>query len=154
MQFINIATATTLTGWSERTFWRRFADGSVKRDMSSAAGKSMVEFESIKSHMCIPLSPNDYGLVEAADNGDVAAQTDLALLFLSYDKLKQAISWLEVAVKQEYAAAMRLLGQCYIEGQGVAQDSNLGIMWIARAAAKGDQISQAQMKAILKKIAD
>lgn len=152
MQFINIATAMTLTGWSERTFWRRFADGSVRRDTNSAAGKSMVEFDSIKPHMLIPLGADDYPLVQAADGGNAEAQTDLALLFISHHKLKQGIAWLEAAVKQEHAAAMRLIGRCHIEGQGVEQDDNLGMMWIARAAAKGDPIAQAQMEAILEKV--
>lgn len=152
MQFINIATAMTLTGWSERTFWRRFADGSVRRDTNSAAGKSMVEFDSIKPHMLIPLGADDYPLVQAADGGNAEAQTDLALLFISHHKLKQGIAWLEVAVKQEHAAAMRLMGRCHLEGQGVDQDDNLGMMWIARAAAKGDPIAQAQMGAILQKV--
>ena len=152
MQFINIATAMTLTGWSERTFWRRFADGSVRRDTSSAAGKSMVEFDSIKPHMLIPLGADDYPLVQAADAGNAEAQTDLALLFISHHKLKQGIAWLEAAVKQEHAAAMRLMGRCHIEGQGVDQDDNLGMMWLARAAAKGDPIAQAQMGAILQKV--
>jgi len=152
MQFINIATAMTLTGWSERTFWRRFADGSVRRDTNSAAGKSMVEFDSIKPHMLIPLGVEDYSLVQAADGGNAEAQTDLALLFISHHKLKQGIAWLEAAVKQEHAAAMRLMGRCHIEGQGVDQDDNLGVMWLARAAAKGDPIAQAQMGAILQKV--
>jgi len=142
-----------LTGWSERTFWRRFADGSIKRDTNSAAGKSMVEFESIKPHICIPLGSSDYPLIEAADGGNAQAQTDLALLFLSNNRVKQALTWLEAAAKQEYPAAMRLMGACYIEGQGVGRDDNLGMMWIARAAAGGDRISQAQMKAILGQIA-
>lgn len=154
MQFINIATAMTLTGWSERTFWRRFADGSVRRDTSSAAGKSMVEFDSIKPHMLIPLGAEDYSLVQAADGGNAEAQTDLALLFISHHKLKQGIAWLEAAVKQEHAAAMRLMGRCHIEGQGVDQDDNLGMMWLARAAARGDPIAQAQMGAILQKVVE
>ena len=154
MQFINIATAMTLTGWSERTFWRRFADGSVRRDTSSAASKSMVEFDSIKPHMLIPLGAEDYSLVQAADGGNAEAQTDLALLFISHHKLKQGIAWLEAAVKQEHAAAMRLMGRCHIEGQGVDQDDNLGMMWLARAAARGDPIAQAQMEAILQKVVE
>jgi hypothetical protein len=154
MQFINIATAMTLTGWSERTFWRRFADGSVRRDTSSAAGKSMVEFDSIKPHMLIPLGVEDYSLVQAADAGNAEAQTDLALLFISHHKLKQGIAWLEAAVKQEHAAAMRLMGRCHIDGQGVDRDDNLGMMWLARAAAKGDLIAQAQMGAILQKVVE
>lgn len=154
MQFINIATAMTLTGWSERTFWRRFADGSVRRDTSSAAGKSMVEFDSIKPHMLIPLGVEDYSLVQAADAGNAEAQTDLALLFISHHKLKQGIAWLEAAVKQEHAAAMRLMGRCHIEGQGVDRDDNLGMMWLARAAAKGDPIAQAQMGTILQKVVE
>jgi len=154
MQFINIATAMTLTGWSERPFWRRFADGSVRRDTSSAAGKSMVEFDSIKPHMLIPLGAEDYSLVQAADGGNAEAQTDLALLFISHHKLKQGIAWLEAAVKQEHAAAMRLMGRCHIEGQGVDRDDNLGMMWLARAAAKGDPIAQAQMGAILQKVVE
>jgi len=61
IEFISIATATatSLTGWSERTFWRRFADGSVKRDTSIAASKSMLDFESIKLYSSLPTGSDD-----------------------------------------------------------------------------------------------
>ena len=44
-----------------------------------------------------------------------------------------------------------LLGRCHIDGNGVLQDENIGIMWLAKAAAHGHAVSQAQMQAMLDK---
>ena len=152
MELVSIATAITLTEWSERTFWRRFADGSLKK-RETANGKSMVDFWSIKPHICILLDEEDILLIKDADAGEVEAQNDLALIFLSNDKPKSAIYWLKLAAQQDYANAMHLLGRCYIDGNGLARNENLGIMWIAKAASLGDVISQAQMQSMVDRLA-
>ena len=149
MELISIASAITLTEWSESTFKRRIAEGVLKREFESGpSGRAMVSFEAIKPHICIALEDEDISLIKDADGGDAEAQNDLALLFLSNKKPRSAIYWFELAAKQEYSDAMHWLGRCHIDGNGVLQDENLGIMWLAKAAAQGHAISQAQMQAM------
>ena len=149
MQLISIASAITLTEWSESTFRRRIAEGVLKRDFEAGpGGRAMVSFNSIQPHICIPLEDEDIPLIKDADSGEAEAQNDLALLFLANNKPRAAIYWLELAAKQEYPDAMHWLGRCHIDGNGVLQDENLGMMWLAKAAAQGHAISQAQMQAM------
>lgn len=141
MDMISLPTAITLTEKSERTLWRLIADGSIRREMD--AGKAVIDLASLKPYLCLPL--DDLALVQAADHGDAVAQTDLALIFLANGKPKGAVEWLEQAAGQAYPDAMYWLGRCYIDGEGLAQDENLGLIWIAKAAADGHLISIAQM---------
>ena len=147
---ISIATAITLTGWSKRTLWRRISDGTLKRedDKDPEDNKAKIHLGTIKLHICIPLEPEDFDLIESADAGEVEAQTDLALLFLVNKKPENAVYWLELAVKREYASAMYLLGRCYTDGNGISRNENLGIMWIANAASRGHVIAQGQMQVV------
>lgn len=115
-------------------------------------GRSMIPFEAIQHECCIPFKKHDLELIAKADEGVAEAQNDLALLFLSHSKPKHAIYWLELAIKHKHTDAMHWLGRCYIEGRGVAQDGNLGIMWLARAAAEGHVISRKMMLTIQQKI--
>lgn len=147
MDFISIASAVTLTEWSDSTFRRRIADGVLQRLVESGGGgRIMVDFDSIRPHICISLEEEDIELLSRADAGQAEAQNDLALLFLQNDKPRSAIYWLELAAKQDYADAMHWLGRCYIDGNGVVKDENMGIMWIAKSAAAGHKISQALMQ--------
>lgn len=146
MELISLAAAITLTQWSERTFWRKFADGSMARKTGS--GKAMIPFELIEPHLCMSLGPEDLSVLESADGGSAAAQNDLAVIFLSNGKPKGAIYWLELAIKQDFASAMYLLGRCYSDGNGLPKNENLSIMWIAKAASYGHTIAQAQMQAV------
>lgn len=146
MTLISLPAAITLTARSERTLWRMFADGSAAREVVN--GKAMFSLESIKPFLCIPIDAEDLLLVEEADKGDAEAQTDLALIFLSNRKFKEAIFWLELAAEQGYADAMNWLGRCYIHGDGIEKNENVGMMWLAKAAANGHAISKAQMKTI------
>lgn len=152
MQTISIASAITLTEWSESTFRRRIAEGALKREFEAGpGGRAMVRFDVIQPHICIPLEEEDISLIGEADIGKAEAQNDLALLFLENAKPRAAIYWLELAAKQEYTDAMHWLGRCYIDGNGVAQDNNLGLMWLAKAASQGHVISQSLMNAITSK---
>jgi hypothetical protein len=149
VQLISIASAITLTEWSESTFRRRIADGSLKREFETGpSGRAMVSFDAIKPHACIPLENEDFALIKDADSGNAEAQNDLALLFLAKHTPRGAIYWLELAARQEYPDAMHWLGRCHLDGNGVLQDDNLGMMWLAKAAARGHTISQVQMQAM------
>ena len=146
---ISIAAAITLTGWSERTIWRRISDGTLSRvDENTVKDKAMISLDAIKSNFCVPIEPEDFDLIENADAGNAGAQTDIALIFMSNKKMASVIYWLKLAVKQDYAEAMHWLGRCYTNGNGLPKDENLGIMWIAKAAAQGHVISQGQMQAM------
>ncbi|SBT03982.1 Sel1 repeat protein (fragment) [Candidatus Accumulibacter aalborgensis] len=107
----------------------------------------MIPLDLIMPHLCLPLEPEDIEVLEKADAGDAEAQNELALIFLSNDKPKSAVYWLELAAKQNFADSMSLLSRCYMDGNGVSHDKNVGIMWLAKAAAFGHVIAQAQMQA-------
>ncbi|KRB85149.1 tetratricopeptide repeat protein [Noviherbaspirillum sp. Root189] len=149
MKSISLASVTTLTDQSERTLRRRLADGSLPRAVDEGgSNRTMIPFDAIKPQICIPVEEGDFELIEQADGGDAKAQNDLALLFLSNGKPESAIYWLELSAKQDYADAMHWLGRCYIDGNGVTRNEDLGIMWLAKASAHGHVISQSQLKAM------
>jgi len=146
---LNLATAMTLTGWSKRTLWRRISDGTlVRNDDSVNTQATKLSWFFLKPHLCIPLDEADYQLVEAADGGDAVAQTDLAILFFENERFKAAVYWLELAVKQDYAEAMHLLGTSFLHGQGVNASNALGLMWVAKAASLGHIIATEQLSSI------
>ena len=143
---ISLHAAITLTEWSERTFFRKFTEGSMTRNTEN--GRVMIPFDLLEPHLCLTLEPEDLPVIESADAGDADAQNEVALIFLSCDKPKGAIYWLEQAAKQNYADAMSLLSQCYMDGNGVPKDENISIMWLAKAASLGHVIAQRQMQAV------
>jgi hypothetical protein len=92
MQVITLPAAITLTEWSERTFWRKFADGSLARE--TVNGKAMISFELIKPHLCLALSPDDLSILASAVAGDAEAQNEMALIFLANKSRKvQFTGW-------------------------------------------------------------
>lgn len=154
MQKISLSSLPTLTERSERTLWRWIAEGTLTRAMEAPTDnhdKAMVQLDSVKPHLCIPFEPEDFDLLVNADAGDAESQNDLALIFLANGKPKNAIYWLNLAAEQGYADAMHWLARCHLDGNGVAQDDNLGIMWLAKAAAHDHAISRAQMQLMREK---
>lgn len=148
MNFISIAAVANLTDQSERTLRRRIAGGQLTRIADVGGNKTMIPFADIRDQIVIPLRPEDIELIDRADGGNPEAQNALALLFFASGKPENAIYWLELAAKQDYADAMHWLGRAYLEGGGVPQDENLGMMWLSKAAVCGHPISRAQMQAI------
>lgn len=149
MKAISLASVISLLNQSERTLRRRIADGSLPRSGDErSSNKTMIPFEAIRPQIVVPVGEEEIELIGKADTGDAEAQNDIALLFLSHGKPEGAIYWLELSAKQEYADAMHWLGRCYIEGNGVKQNEDLGIMWLAKAAAHGHLISKTQMEAM------
>lgn len=146
---ISLQAVMTLTEWSERTVRRRIADGSLKcASESGSYNKALICFESIMHDVCIPLSSSDIEIIKEADAGDAAAQSDLGLLFVSHEKWKSAMYWLEQAAKQDFPDAMQWLGECYLYGHGVKKDEHLAVMWIAKAASLGHTIAKLQIEAL------
>ena len=153
MQVISLVSASRLTGRSERTLWRWIAEGSLLRAPDNIVlGKAMVQLESVKPFMSIPISTEDLSLITSADAGDPAAQNELAMLLLMNNSKEQAIFWLEKSAKQNYPDAMHWLGRVYIDATGEDKNENLGMMWLANAASLGHVISLAQMEAIRTKV--
>ena len=145
---ISLASAVSVTNLSENTFRRRIANGMLMRTIEEGPnGRSMIQFDAITGDCCIPLERDDLEVVIEADQGNADAQNDLALLFLSHAMPKKAVYWLELAAKQKHTDAMHWLGRCYIDGNGVTHDENLGFMWLSRAAAGGHIISKEMMQA-------
>jgi len=150
MEFISLTAAATLTEWSERTFWRRFKDGAIKRELHN--GKAVVQFRAIAANACIPLDDAAVALVAQADAGNATAQTDLALLFLENRRPKGALAWLELAAKQDHGNAMYLLGAFLIAGDGGEKDENLGLMWVCKAASHQNSFATAVLQSIFSKL--
>lgn len=149
---LNLKTVMALTGWSKRTLWRRLSNGVVMREEQEDDGKATkISFDEIKEHICIPLIDEDFKLIQRADNGDVEAQIDLAVIFLENKKYKGAIYWLELAAEKKSSEAMHLMGICYLQGNGVFQDENLGIMWLAKAASYGHLIAKEQINSLTRR---
>lgn len=143
---LSLPAAISLTGWSERTFWRRFADGSLRRE--TVDGKSVLEFAELLPHLCVPLEALDVALLARADAGEAAAQHELALVFLAQGRAKGAVYWLELAAKQDWPDAAHLLSQCFLQGNGLEQNANKGMVWLAKAAELGHVIAARQMRGI------
>jgi uncharacterized protein len=149
LKVISLLSAITLSGKSERTLWRWIADGTLARaEDASGNSKTLIDLETLKSRVAIPINPEDWDWIEKADSGDAASQNEVGLMFLSHNRPESAVYWLELSARQEYADAMHWLARCYFDGTGVGKDDNLGMMWLARAASLGHAVSSGQMQAI------
>ena len=151
---ISIDTASAITEISRRTWWRRISTGEVTRVTDDARGRAMLLWSEVEPHICVPIEPEDKQFILLADAGDVEAQDDIGQLFLMSEKYQAAIYWFQQAAQQNNPDAMQWLGHCYINGKGVPKDENLGMMWIANAAALGHVIAQGQMKGIIGRALD
>lgn len=152
MQIINFATVVALSDQSERTLRRKISDGTLTRLLGDNAADRVrvtMPFDATtQSYLSITLDDESLALIEQADAGNAEAQNDLGLRLLAERKAKKAIYWLELAAKQNYADAMHWLGRCHIDGNGVEKNEDLGIMWLAKAAAQGHVISREMIQAM------
>ncbi|MDB5796532.1 MAG: hypothetical protein JWP36_434 [Paucimonas sp.] len=146
---ISIGAAGSLTGWSERTIWRRLAAKSIHRfEAGAASNRVLIAWSGLLPHLQPPATSGFLDLLFAADNGDVEAQNDLALHFLATGKPEAAAFWLQSAARSEHGDAMHWLARCHLSGEGVVQDSSLAMMWLARAASVGHVISQGMLEQV------
>jgi len=147
---ISIEAAIVMTQRSRSTWWRRISKGDITRVADDARGRAMLLWAEVVAQISIPMESVDINVVLRADAGEAAAQSDIGQFFYSAGKHKIALYWLQQAVQQDDSDAMQWLGRCYVSGDGVAKDDNLGLMWIAKAAAHGHIIANAQIKGFCK----
>lgn len=80
-------------------------------------------------------------LHQAAANGDVSAQAELAKRYETGDgteiDLIQAFHYASLAAKNNDAESQNSLGVFYATGKGVEQNDALAIQWFEKAAALG-----------------
>lgn len=112
----------------------------------------MVAFSEIAPLISISMDAEDLAVLMKADAGDAEAQDDMGQFFLAAGSSVAARYWLEQAVRQRNPNAMQCLGRCYLEGKIIERDDNLGIMWIAKAAAHGHAIALAQVHALTSRV--
>lgn len=94
-----------------------------------------------------PASPDndDYLLLALADQGNSAAQNDLALLCLEQGEYELALQYFNLAAAQNHADAMHHLSALYETGTGVEPCADTALAWRSKAAAFGHQIARVQL---------
>ena len=88
-------------------------------------------------------------MFRSAQGGLLEAQWNLALFLaegigISKAAPHQAREWFETASHQGHPKAQFMLGQAYLDGEGILQDNEKGVYWIKKSAEGGD--TKAQMK--------
>lgn len=53
---------------------------------------------------------------------------------------EEAVSWFELAAKQNHPAACYMLGDCLLDGEGVEVDRGAALEWLVRAAELGHRL--------------
>lgn len=78
---------------------------------------------------------------ELAEQGDVAAQFRLGLMYYEGDSVRQdyvqAKKWYQKAAEQGNPGGAYYLGTMYYEGEGVSQDYTQAKLWLEKAANQG-----------------
>jgi len=145
MKPISLDAVIIITERSKRTWWRRISENAVTRLASDFRGRTTLDFDEIFPFISIPVSDDEKELILLADAGNAEAQNEVGQIFRMAGKSASALYWLRASSEQGHPDAMHNLGSCYVAGEGVPRDENLGIMWIAKAAACGHVIALSQM---------
>ena len=89
------------------------------------------------------------GILAKANEGDVAAQTQVAGMYLKGEGVEKnpsaALEWYLKAAEQGDVGAQMSLGALYIAGKEVPKSSTQAAKWFRLAAEKGDAAAQVQM---------
>lgn len=147
MHWITLETAEQLTGLTRRTLWRRIAGRpDWKRNQDDPLRTAQIALEAIRADLRAAVQDEeDLAVIQAADQGDPEAMNDTALLLLEGGEAEAALPWLRRAARAGHADAMHWLGRCYVSGDGVTADRDLGLDWLRRSAAAGHVISKKQI---------
>lgn len=87
-------------------------------------------------------------LQKSAEQGDVAAQVELGVVFDKMQDYAQALVWYRKAAEQGNARAEYNLGLAYQNGEAVPKDVEQAIAWYRKAAEQGDVIAQTNLGAM------
>ncbi|HEY2256400.1 MAG TPA: hypothetical protein VGI11_12245 [Variovorax sp.] len=145
---ISIQAAIAITGLSQRTWWRRIEDGTVRKDRPDARGRARIALEDLIELVDCRLSAEDKAVLALADAGNADAQADIGEMFFVEGRHQAGRYWLELAAEQGNANAMQCLARCYLSGEGVPKNEHMAMRWLAEAAARGHAIALGQMQAL------
>ncbi|MBO9513744.1 MAG: sel1 repeat family protein [Variovorax sp.] len=145
---ISIQAAIAMTGRSQRTWWRRIEDGTVRKLDPDARGRARIALQDVCRLADCGVPAEDISLLAAADAGDADAQADIGEMFIASGRADAGRYWLELAAQQGHPDAMQCLARCYLSGEGAPRDDNMAIRWLADAAARGHVIARGQMRAL------
>ena len=149
MPLISVACAMTLTEWSESTFRRRFADGTLKKTMErGGAGRAMVEWSAIRASLACPWPEAGIPLLLEADAGHAVSQREVGLELLIAGRPRGARQWLLQAAKREDSEAAYWLSRLHLVGDGAEPDVAGAMRWLGEAARLGHAIARAQIAAL------
>jgi len=84
-------------------------------------------------------------LRKAADQGNIAAQVELGVVFDNMQDYAQAFTWYSKAAEQGSARAQFNLGLCYLNGEFVPKDTARALDLFRKAANQGDAIAQGEL---------
>ena len=88
-------------------------------------------------------NPEDINdLRKRAEQGDVAAQYQLASLHINGGEYEEAVKWLHRAAEHGHPEAQHALGYAYDHGKGIPQDYAAAVKWYRRAAEQNVAESQ------------
>lgn len=138
---ITLTSAEWVTSVSRRTL-----------DRLNGEEGNMIAIEKIRHLLLIADEESDQAtdeLLQGADSGDLAAQTDLAAMLLQGKNPALAIYWLRKAAKRGHPDAMHMLAGCYLRGEGVSIDRDAGLMWLYAAASADHVIAKEQAESLL-----
>ena len=137
MPTISVTTAATLAGVDRRTVRRWLGEGSI-------------DLAGLLQAAALPLDQDEVEAVLLADAGDAEGMADLALILSLRGHHGRAVEFVQRAADKGHADAMHWLARAYLDGKGVEKDINVGLMWLAKSASLGHQISAAQVAALLR----
>jgi TPR repeat protein len=80
--------------------------------------------------------------IKAAENGDVGAQLNLALMYGLRNDNVTAAKWYRKAAELGDAKAQFELGRCYAKGKGVAKSMEEAATWYRKASDQGLAVAQ------------
>ena len=73
-----------------------------------------------------------------AKRGNANAQYRMGYFYFNYGDHTKALEWLNMAVKQDNAAAMEIIGRMYEYGRGVSKNQEEAEKWYRMAAERGN----------------
>jgi len=116
------------------------------------AGRSGAQYRLAETYRRVAANYRDPGLArfwyrKAAEQGHIAAQYELARLYIKGDGVPQsntrAAQWLRLAAGLgRHQGAQFLLGELFFHGRGVGQHYGVAMNWYRKAAARGHPIAQ------------
>ncbi|MGA3136759.1 MAG: tetratricopeptide repeat protein [Terracidiphilus sp.] len=84
-------------------------------------------------------------LQKSAQQGNIAAQVELGVVFDNMQDYAQAFTWYSKAADQGNARAQFNLGLCYLNGEFVPKDTARALDLFRKAANQGDAIAQHEL---------